>query len=90
MDFKFKTNLQSSMKVLQYLLKCSLLRSQVTEVYTTVDPRENVGYIINGGEASPGERKEIVSIQNFKNEHICGGVIVGNEYILSAAHCLDK
>lgn len=37
--------------------------SQVTEVYTTVDPRENVGYILNGGKAGPGERKEIVSIQ---------------------------
>lgn len=37
--------------------------SQVTEVYTTVDPRENSGYIVNGGSARVGERKEIVSIQ---------------------------
>ena len=37
--------------------------SQVTEVYTTVDPRENTGYILNGGRAKPGDRKEIVSIQ---------------------------
>jgi len=37
--------------------------SQVTEVYTTVDPRENSGYIVNGGSARVGDRKEIVSIQ---------------------------
>ena len=37
--------------------------SQVTEVYTTVDPRENSGYIVNGGRVSSGDRKEIVSIQ---------------------------
>ena len=37
--------------------------SQVTEVYTTVDPRENSGYIVNGGSAKVGDRKEIVSIQ---------------------------
>ena len=37
--------------------------SQVTEVYTTVDPRENSGYIVNGGKAKSGDRKEIVSIQ---------------------------
>ena len=37
--------------------------SQVTEVYTTVDPRENSGYIVNGGKVSSGDRKEIVSIQ---------------------------
>ena len=37
--------------------------SQVTEVYTTVDPRENSGYIVNGGRVSNGDRKEIVSIQ---------------------------
>ena len=40
--------------------------SQVTEVYTTVDPRENTGYILNGNRAKNGERKEIVSIQ-FQN-----------------------
>ena len=37
--------------------------SQVTEVYTTVDPRENSGYIVNGKKVSSGDRKEIVSIQ---------------------------
>ena len=40
--------------------------SQETEVYTTVDPRENTGYILNGGKTQLGERKEIVSIQ-FQN-----------------------
>merc|ERR1711962_531061 len=79
------------MKVFYFFYTVLLHRTfaQVTEVYTTVDPRENAGLIVNGGYARPGERKEIVSIQ-YEGKHICGGVIVANKWILSAAHCLQS
>ena len=66
--FKTRSNTQWNMKRFhKFFLGLVLLFnggiSQVTEVYTTVDPRENSGYIVNGGRVSSGDRKEIVSIQ---------------------------
>ena len=65
---KTRSNTQLNMKkihkfFLGFILVINGRFSQVTEVYTTVDPRENSGYIVNGGRVSSGDRKEIVSIQ---------------------------
>ncbi|XP_053594605.1 chymotrypsin-2 [Microplitis demolitor] len=43
--------------------------------------------VVGGQNSSDGEFPYIVSIR-FRNIHVCGGTIVSNRYILSAAHCL--
>lgn len=46
--------------------------------------------IVNGRLARPGEIPYQVSLQNIKQEHhFCGGVIINELYVLTAAHCLE-
>ncbi|XP_072516399.1 duodenase-1-like [Salminus brasiliensis] len=45
----------------------------------------NVG-IINGTEAKPHSRPYMVSIQ-FNGQHICGGFLVSEWFVMTAAHC---
>ncbi|KAJ8668056.1 hypothetical protein QAD02_009719 [Eretmocerus hayati] len=44
--------------------------------------------IVNGQDATKGEFPFIVSLQN-PNSHICGGSIINEYWILTAAHCLN-
>lgn len=45
--------------------------------------------IIGGENARPGQFPYQVSLQ-CGNRHICGGSILNEKYILTAAHCVDK
>ncbi|XP_016110525.1 cathepsin G-like [Sinocyclocheilus grahami] len=42
--------------------------------------------IVNGREAKPHSRPYMVSIQIF-GQHNCGGFLISNEFVLTAAHC---
>ncbi|XP_035272265.1 mast cell protease 1A-like [Anguilla anguilla] len=44
--------------------------------------------IVNGREARPHSRPYMVSVQE-KNEHACGGFLVSNSFVMTAAHCLE-
>uniref|UniRef100_A0A8C1L3E2 Peptidase S1 domain-containing protein n=1 Tax=Cyprinus carpio TaxID=7962 RepID=A0A8C1L3E2_CYPCA len=45
--------------------------------------------IVNGREAKPHSRPSMVSLQ--KNWlHVCGGFLISDEFVLSAAHCPEK
>ncbi|XP_051979597.1 granzyme-like protein 1 isoform X1 [Xyrauchen texanus] len=48
----------------------------------------NVG-IVNGKEAKPHSRPYMVSVQ-YNGQHICGGFLISNEFVLTAAHCRNK
>uniref|UniRef100_A0A9J7YQ43 trypsin n=1 Tax=Cyprinus carpio carpio TaxID=630221 RepID=A0A9J7YQ43_CYPCA len=45
----------------------------------------NVG-IVNGTEAKPHSRPYMVSLQKDKT-HVCGGFLISDEFVLTAAHC---
>ena len=44
--------------------------------------------IIGGREASPHSRPFMASVQ-YGGNHICGGVLIHPQWVLTAAHCLD-
>jgi acrosin len=44
------------------------------------------GKIVNGVKALPGDWGWSVSIRNG-NSHFCGGVLINEQWVLSAAHC---
>ncbi|XP_069701694.1 chymotrypsin-2-like [Periplaneta americana] len=46
------------------------------------------GRIVNGTEAQLGEYPFMVSLQYPNREHFCGGSILNEYYILTAAHCV--
>ncbi|XP_043079859.1 mast cell protease 1A-like [Puntigrus tetrazona] len=45
--------------------------------------------IVNGTEAKPHSRPYMVSIQVF-GEHDCGGFLISDEFVLTAAHCWER
>ncbi|XP_058642092.1 granzyme B-like [Onychostoma macrolepis] len=45
--------------------------------------------IIGGKEAKPHSRPYMASIQ-CKNHHTCGGMLIREDYVLTAAHCLNR
>lgn len=53
----------------------------------TVVFADAVERIAGGQPAGPGQFPFISSIRSIENIHICGGVIINDRHILSAAHC---
>ncbi|XP_026101456.1 mast cell protease 1A-like isoform X1 [Carassius auratus] len=67
------------MIIISLLLLASLLPQ------LTFTARVNVG-IVNGTEAKPHSRPYMVSLQIDK-KHVCGGFLISDEFVLTAAHC---
>ena len=67
---------------------CSLTRTEATSI------RENCGIsisstsrIVGGSEATPGAWPCQVTIGYNTYDHLCGGSIINDRWIVSAAHC---
>ncbi|XP_059425488.1 granzyme B(G,H)-like [Carassius carassius] len=70
------------MTIISLLLLASLLP------HLTFTARVNVG-IVNGREAKPHSRPYMVSVQ-VKKQHICGGFLISDTFVMTAAHCRNK
>ncbi|KAL0151331.1 hypothetical protein M9458_053325 [Cirrhinus mrigala] len=68
------------MTIISLLLLASLLP------HLTFTAHVNVG-IVNGKEAKPHSRPYMVSLQKNK-KHFCGGFLISDYFVLTAAHCL--
>ena len=51
------------------------------------DLRKTDGFIVGGVAAKDGEAAHQVSLQ--RSSHFCGGSIISDEWILTAAHCVS-
>ncbi|XP_064470284.1 plasma kallikrein-like [Ornithodoros turicata] len=87
-----KVRASVKMKVLLYLLLCSL--NEVSGCGTRVFPASNETRIIGGVPTSLGEWPWQVSL-NLRNPstgvllgHQCGGVVISSKWVLTAAHCM--
>ncbi|XP_059398970.1 complement factor D-like [Carassius carassius] len=70
------------MTIISLLLLASLLP------HLTLTAHVNVG-IVNGWEAKPHSRPYMVSIQ-LKKIHVCGGSLISDQWVLTAAHCWNR
>ena len=67
-------------KLLQGLLLCVAL---ISASYAEINPR------IVGGTESPEAYSWMVSIQDKMGKHFCGGTLIDNRWVVTAAHCTE-
>ncbi|XP_050959730.1 duodenase-1-like [Labeo rohita] len=71
------------MTIISLLLLASLLP------HLTFTAHVNVG-IVNGTEAKPHSRPYMVSLQKDNRQHKCGGFLISDRFVMTAAHCRKK
>ncbi|KAK2906969.1 hypothetical protein Q8A67_005954 [Cirrhinus molitorella] len=71
------------MTIISLLLLASLLP------HLTLTAHVDVG-IENGTEAKPHSRPYMVSLQKDNRQHKCGGFLISDRFVMTAAHCWKK
>lgn len=48
------------------------------------------GRVVGGEDSDPYEWCWQVALINSKNQYLCGGALIGSQWVLTAAHCVTK
>jgi trypsin len=74
------------------VIAIAFFTSASTFAGTTIKPisASETVRIVGGEESKPYSRPYQVSIQSTSGSHFCGGSIIGDDLILTAAHCLEN
>lgn len=48
------------------------------------------GRVVGGSDGTPGEWCWQVALINSLNQYLCGGALIGTQWVLTAAHCVTK
>ena len=48
------------------------------------------GRVVGGSDADPAEWCWQVALINSLNQYLCGGALIGTQWVLTAAHCVTK
>jgi hypothetical protein len=48
------------------------------------------GRVVGGEDGTPGEWCWNVALINSLNQYLCGGALIGTQWVLTAAHCVTK
>ncbi len=63
----------------------------VTNKYVCgVKGTRRAGRVVGGEDATPGEWCWQVALINSLNQYLCGGALIGTQWVLTAAHCVTK
>ena len=71
--------------------KCVIITSfDAVENSTSLRPSFRKGRVVGGHDALPGEYCWQVALINSLNQYLCGGALIGTQWVLTAAHCVTK
>nr|SVE90430.1 EOG090X03V0 [Daphnia sinensis] len=57
---------------------------------TTISSGFRQGRVVGGNDALPGEYCWQVALINSLNQYLCGGALIGTQWVLTAAHCVTN
>lgn len=76
---------------MKFFALCAVLASTIgfSQCFQLDPHRVNVieDRILGGSTAKPGQLPYMVSLRNLTNSHACGGGLISNRWIVTAAHC---
>ncbi|XP_070508482.1 chymotrypsin-2-like [Chironomus tepperi] len=73
--------------MLRFVVLCTLVVSALSASLSPVIDPEWEGFIVGGSTASAGQFPHQVSLRSSANAHFCGGFVINNRWVGSAAHC---
>lgn len=56
---------------------------------TSTNTAKNHARIIGGEQSTPNTYSWMVSVQSKDGQHFCGGSLIADKYVMTAAHCLE-